>query len=60
MAEHPDITRQANLLELLEARSPVVLPTTQMKALTTLLVALLREIAETLASPGVGHDQDHL
>ena len=54
MAEHPDITRQANLLELLEARSPVVLPT------TTLLVALLREIAEALASPGVDHDQDHL
>ncbi len=58
MAEHPDPTRQANLLELLGAPSPA-LPHAQMQALATLLEALLRQIAEALAGPEVGHDQDH-
>jgi len=59
MAEHPDPTRQASLLELLGAPSPAALPHAQMQALATLLEALLRDIAEALASPEVGHDQDH-
>jgi hypothetical protein len=60
MAEHHDTTRQASLFELLEAPPSAKLPSTQMQALAILLEALLREIAEALASPEAGHDQDHL
>ena len=38
---------------------PVVLPAAQMAELTTLVEALLLEIAAALANGGVANDQDH-
>ena len=56
MTEQPD-TAQASLLALLEA--PVMLPPDQKKVLATLLEALLREIAASLATHEADNDQDH-
>jgi hypothetical protein len=56
MTERID-TAQASLLALLE--TPTILSTDQTTVLATLLEALLREIAASLATQEAGDDQDH-
>ncbi len=56
MTEQPD-TAQASLLALLE--TPATLPPDQMKVLSTLLEALLREIAASLATREADDDEDY-